>query len=143
MTERAVLDCSIAAAWYFRDEEDDYANAVLDSLAKGAVAIAPALWRYEIGNVITIGERRGRATPTETTDFLDMLDGLAIELVPEPSAKVMNEILVLTRQHRLSFYDASYLELAMREGAELASLDKPLNKAARDAGVRLYSASGS
>jgi predicted nucleic acid-binding protein len=45
----------------------------------------------------------------------------------------------LARNHRLSVYDAAYLELAQREGIPLATLDADLQKAAAAAGVGLLS----
>jgi predicted nucleic acid-binding protein len=43
----------------------------------------------------------------------------------------------LSRRHRLTFYDAAYLELAQREAIPLATLDKELVTAARAEGVPL------
>ena len=41
------------------------------------------------------------------------------------------------RQHGLTAEDATYLELAMRLGAPLASFDQHLAKAARVAGIEI------
>jgi predicted nucleic acid-binding protein len=46
--------------------------------------------------------------------------------------------LQLARRYRLSSYDASYLELAMREAVPMATLDEDLRRAASKAGVRLF-----
>ena len=49
----------------------------------------------------------------------------------------MSDILFLAREHKLSTYDASYLDLAMREGVALATLDKGLRRAAAQCQVSL------
>ena len=106
-----VLDASIAASWHFADERGPQADVVLDALARDT-AIVPAHWWFEIRNVLLVGERRGRASEQQTAQFLDRLAVLRIELAEIPDeAAVMS----LARRHRLSVYDAAYLELAQRE----------------------------
>jgi predicted nucleic acid-binding protein len=128
-----VLDASITASWHFEDERSPQATAVLDALARDT-AIVPAHWWFEIRNVLLIGERRGRASQQQTAQFLDRLAVLRIELAEIPDeVSSMN----LARRHRLTFYDAVYLELAQRERIALATLDDELVAAARAEGVKL------
>ncbi|MBN1273661.1 MAG: type II toxin-antitoxin system VapC family toxin [Candidatus Aminicenantes bacterium] len=49
----------------------------------------------------------------------------------------MYDLIRVGRSHRLSSYDASYLDLAMRKGLPLATLDKNLHKAAKSVNVPL------
>ena len=51
----------------------------------------------------------------------------------------MRNVLPIAREFGLSAYDAAYLELAARRGAALATLDGKLEKAARRAGVEVFS----
>jgi len=97
-------------------------------------AVAPALWWYELRNVLIVNERRGRLDRAQTGRVLRLLGGLPIAL----DADVDEEsLLQLTRGHRLSVYDAAYLELAVRCGCPLATLVATLSTAARAARVPL------
>jgi predicted nucleic acid-binding protein len=131
---RFVLDCSIVMSWCFEDEFQQVADAVLDQLPQNQ-AIVPAIWLLEITNVLLIGERRGRLTPAHSAHFLEMLETLPILIDQPTSSKTLSEIFSLARAYQLSAYDASYLELAMRESATLATLDSALSAAAKRAGV--------
>jgi predicted nucleic acid-binding protein len=131
-----VIDASVALGWYFPDETNPTTEAARRHFADDSV-IAPGLWWFEIRNALIVGERRGRLDATQTAEILAQLDALPIELdrVPDGSA-----ILALARAHRLTFYDAAYLELAIRLDAPLATLDRQLATAARVAAVPLLGA---
>lgn len=128
-----VIDASVAANWYFDDERDPRADTALALLSQ-EVALAPLHWWFEIHNVVLSGERRKRGSEQHTTNFLAMLDQMSIELAGLPEHE---SVLSLARKHRLTFYDAAYLELAMRKMLPLATLDEALVKAARAEGVVL------
>ena len=131
---RFVLDCSVVLAWYFADEADRYADAVAAALPS-AVALVPALFHLELGNILVVGERRKRSTEAQATAFLARLAGLPIVVDSQTMARAWSEILTLARTHGLSTYDAAYLELAMREALPLATLDDQLEAAAKAIGV--------
>ncbi|MCS7221251.1 MAG: type II toxin-antitoxin system VapC family toxin [Anaerolineae bacterium] len=133
---RFVLDASIALAWCFEDEPSAYAERVLERLGEGE-AYVPALWALEIGNALLSAERRGRLTPAESTRFLELLRQLPIHLEEMPLPRVWGEILTLARAYQLSTYDAAYLDLAMRLGLPLATLDDALHQAATHCGVKM------
>ena len=131
-----VLDASVTASWHFEDERSPLAEAVLNALSH-ETAVVPALWWFEIRNVLLLGEWRGRATDQQTTQFLGRLAVLRIEQAELPDeAGCMS----LARRHGLSFYDAAYLALALGEGIALATLDARLAAAARAEGVALLDA---
>lgn len=132
-----VLDCSLTVAWFFEDETNRYAQAVEDSLPTAA-AIVPTLWPLEVANALLMGERRKRATEAKVTTFLRLLEALPIALDDETATRAWQQSLHLARSHRLSVYDATYLELALRYGLPLATLDNRLTAAARAAGVPAY-----
>jgi predicted nucleic acid-binding protein len=133
---RFVLDASVTAAWCFADETTAYTEAVLEMLAAGD-ALAPAIWPFEVANVLAMAERRKRITLAKTTNFLQLLAGFAISLDAASAAQTFDKVLSLAREQGLSTYDAAYLELAIREGLPLATLDTDLKKAARTVGVKL------
>jgi predicted nucleic acid-binding protein len=138
VSEILAVDASVAMNWCFPDEADGYAYAVLDALPD-STAMAPALWPVELANALAMGERRKRITRSDTTRFLALIAALPIEIDPETSARALDYVLPLARTFSLTSYDATYLDLAMREGLTLATLDADLRKAARKAGVRIFS----
>lgn len=137
-TDRLVLDTSLTLAWYFADEANPYADAVAQTLAS-AEAIVPSLWPLEVANALVMGERRKRSTEAQASTFLARLGTLPIVIDEETDARAWSDTLSLARAHKLSAYDAAYLELAMRRGLPLASLDDKLKAAATAVGVGLYS----
>jgi predicted nucleic acid-binding protein len=132
-----VLDGSVTLAWCFPDEKAPYPQAVLDSLAH-ARAVVPSLWPLEVANAWLVGERRNRCTQADTTHWTGFLTPLPISVDDETTARAWGDILSLARTHRLSAYDAAYLELALRRGLPLATLDGPLKAAAAATGVSEY-----
>ena len=135
--EAFVLDCSLTLAWFFEDEADAYAQAVEDSLPSAA-AIVPTLWPLEVANALLMGERRKRATEAKATTFLGLLKALPIVVDDETAERAWQESIHLARMHQLSVYDAAYLELALRRGLTLATLDDKLAAAANAVGVGAY-----
>lgn len=97
-------------------------------------ALVPTHWWFEVRNTMLIGERRERSTEQNTRFALDRLSRMTIRHMPVPFD---TDVLALARKHRLTFYDAVYLELAQREGLALATLDNELASAARHEGVTL------
>jgi predicted nucleic acid-binding protein len=136
-TDRLVLDGSVTLAWLFQDEQDPYADAIIAKLPNLEMLV-PRLWHLEVANLLLVGERRGWCSQADTTQWLTYLGGLPIVLDSETETRAWSDTLNLARQHGLSVYDASYLELAVREGIPLATLDAKLKAAAKAIGVPLY-----
>jgi predicted nucleic acid-binding protein len=134
---RFVLDCSVTMAWCFEDEADPRVGAALASL-EIQDAVVPCIWPIEVANVLAVCERKKRVTAAEVASFLETLGSFPIVIDDQTPKRAFSEILTLARTHRLSAYDAAYLELAMRTGCPLASLDEPLNAAAAKLGVPLF-----
>jgi predicted nucleic acid-binding protein len=132
--EAFVLDCSVTMAWYFKDEADPYADAARTALG-GVGAAVPALWPLEVANILALGERRKRSTEAEAAVWLGLLRRLPIRVDEETPARAWTDVLHVARRHGLSAYDAAYLELALRLGLPLATLDDRLKAAAAAAGV--------
>ena len=135
--ERLVLDCSVALCWYFRDEADPYADGVATRLTS-TEAVVPSLWPLEVANAVLMGERRKRSTQADAQRWITVLETLPITLDGETAARAWNDTLRLARAQNLSAYDAAYLELALREGLPLATLDAGLKAAAQAVGVPLF-----
>lgn len=131
-----VLDCSVTMAWAFDDEDAPYAARIRDTMPRSE-AFAPAVWPLEVCNVLLVAERRGRLTLAESARFLEVLSMLPVRVEAAGVAQTFDEVLALGRETGLSVYDASYLELAMRLGLPLATLDERSREAARQVGVGL------
>ncbi len=129
-----VIDSSVVVSWYFADESDAYGNAVLARMATSQ-AIAPSLWPLEVANALLMGERRKRSTVAQATKFVANLASLPIILDDATATHAWGTTLQLARAHQRSAYDAAYLELALRRGLPLATLDGPLQKAAAAIGI--------
>ncbi|OBZ93159.1 hypothetical protein ADU59_22045 [Pararhizobium polonicum] len=129
-----VIDASIALAWCFEDEASEETDAVAqDVIANGG--LVPSLFHLELANVLLQAERRGRISASEIAQRLDLLAQMPIETDLQTVGRAWSETLSLARAHKLTSYDAAYLELASRKGAILATKDKALAGAARQIGV--------
>ena len=135
-----VLDASVTMRWFFGDgkpQELAYAGKALDAM-KDASALVPVTWGLEVANVIAKAEAKGLVTEARSGAFLEMLEGVDIEVDAATFAHALSDTLQLARRYNLSAYDASYLELALRLGIPLATLDEDLKKAAKKAGVKKF-----
>ena len=135
-----VLDASIVLAWHFDDEDDALAEQVARRSADEP-AVVPAHWFAEIANGLLAGERRRRTAPDRVATFLRRLDALDLDVDDVDPRTAFEFHLPLARAHRLTVYDAAYLELAERRGMALATLDRPLADAARSVGVEVIEVS--
>jgi predicted nucleic acid-binding protein len=131
-----VLDASVTACWAFEDEHEILAEIALDRLDAND-AFVPSLWWFEIRNTLIVNERRGRKSESQTTLFLVRLATLPILIDRSPNEA---DVLTLARRHRLTVYDAAYLELARRRREPLATLDRQLAAAASAESVPLIGA---
>ena len=130
-----VLDCSVAMTWCFEDEATTETDKILDHFNQEA-AIVPALWHLEVANVIALAERKDRLTENEVMEFWSLVDSLPIvtdTILPERGRK---EIYYLARQHQLTVYDATYLDIAIRYSFPLATLDKELIRIANNIDIQ-------
>jgi len=131
-----VLDCSVTVAWAFDDEDAPRAAVVRDRLGED-LAVVPAIWALEVGNALLVAERRQRISRAESARFVEILRALPIDVDATPALGTLGSLLSLARQTGVSVYDAGYLDLAAAHGLPLATLDKALERAARQLGVAL------
>lgn len=137
MSEAAfVVDCSMAMAWLFHDEATPKTAAVLKRLAT-ETALVPGWWFIEVTNVLALAERKRRVSPAQSDAFIADLSKLGIERDDEAPDRAFSHLLALCRTHRLTSYDAIYLDLALRRNLPLATLDDALRKTANKLGIRL------
>jgi predicted nucleic acid-binding protein len=108
---------------------------VLDRLKSGERALAPAFWSLDVLNTLLLGEHKGRITPEQTKASFDTLRVLSPALDYASLEQVAGAVQIICRDRRLTPYDALYVELALRSGWPLATLDQPQREAARAPGV--------
>jgi predicted nucleic acid-binding protein len=132
-----VIDASVALAWCFPDEASDYADDVLVAL-EGHSILVPTLWPIEITNALLVAERRKRIKQSGIRQFVELLNGLTVVMASQSVTESVSNILPLAREYSLSAYDAAYLDVAVRHGAPLATLDNNLQKAGRKAGIEIF-----
>lgn len=136
-TKRFVLDASVTLAWCFPEESTNETEAILDLLANGSEALTPAIWPFEVANALLVGERRKRMSVAQVTSVLRRIAELPISVDPVRASRAFEQVLSFARQQQLTEYDAAYLELALREGLPLATLDEQLRRAVTSAGIAL------
>lgn len=131
-----VLDGSVTLAWLHRDETTSAVEQVFARLSK-AGAWVPTLWRLEVANVLETNVRRGRYGAGFRDSAISDLAVFPIQVDSETDRQAWGATLRLAGRHRLTLYDAAYLELALRRGLALATLDKDLRAAGKAEGLEL------
>lgn len=129
MNAAFVIDCSVAIAWLFDDEATPQTAALLDRMS-AATALVPALWFFEVTNVLALAERKGRVTSRQSDAFIADLGKLDIERDDDAADRAFTHLLSSCRAYHLTAYDAIYLDLAVRRSLPLATLDEDLRKVA-------------
>lgn len=126
-----ILDCSVTAAWLLG--EDDRADTLIATGAQGGLHV-PALWHYELANVLLLALKRKRLTAAEVREAQHLAATLPV--VTDAAQPDSATLFALGRDYGLTAYDAAYLELALRLHLPLATFDTDLAKAAHKAGVK-------
>ncbi len=131
-----VPDASVTLSWCFEDEATAATDALLKSLKADAEGYVPAHWLVEVTNGLVMVIRRARISKAKAQRFLEDLAMLPIFTGPA-GVLTCRTVLDLAGEHKLTAYDAAYLEIAIRLGLPLATTDEALRRAANNAGVTL------
>ncbi|MEO7223982.1 MAG: type II toxin-antitoxin system VapC family toxin [Devosia sp.] len=129
-----VVDASIVGAWLLPDERSPEAVGIARLIDETETWV-PQLFPIEIGNALLAAERRKRASPAYVAEQLASLERMPLRLDTETNAEIWGGTYRLAKDEGLTVYDATYLELALRLGAQLATLDRDLANAARRRGL--------
>jgi predicted nucleic acid-binding protein len=132
-----VIDASFAFQWLFEDEATAEGDAALAGIRLHGATV-PALWTFEVTNVLGLAGRRGRLTPDGVVGAVELLRRLPLQIADPLTLIEARTVLDLMQRHRLTGYDAAYLELAQRLRLPLATKDADLLRAAPVAGVALF-----
>jgi len=131
-----ILDSSAALAWIYADAVTNAIREVFDAVAENG-AWVPALWRLELANSLTMAVRKRRIDPDFRRAALADLALLDITTDQQTDSYAWTDTLNLADRFQLTVYDAAYLELAVRRGLPLATLDQDLGDAALAIGVKV------
>ena len=124
-------------AWLLEDETASYGDRVGDAILRGE-AIVPYLWHLEMANALLVCKRGKRIHGALLFQYTEKARRLPITVDEYMSARAFDTIMTFADEYALTIYDATYLELAMRRGLPLATLDRELLKAAKQAGVKIF-----
>jgi predicted nucleic acid-binding protein len=133
-----VADASVAIAWVHPAQATSETEAMLDALVAGDSLVVPALWPLEVANALTILRRRRKLTPDEARNAIEIIRELPVVIDHEAAAVAFTRLVELASEHKLTIYDASYIELAARRQLPLASNDMRMKEAAIRSGVDLW-----
>ncbi len=134
MTEAFIIDASATLAWAF---DEDGKQAAFRPLIRDGILHAPRLWRLEVANTLVMKHRRGIIDAGQLETLVDLLGQLEVAFAADAP---LDALVSVSEGHRLTAYDAAYLELAMRFRLPLLTVDQEMAKAAAAAGVSLLAA---
>jgi predicted nucleic acid-binding protein len=132
-----IPDASATLPWCFEDEATPSTESLLNRAATGERIVVPTHWPLEVTNGLLMAVRRGRVPRDKVRRFIEDLQSLSIHIEPPLPPNLWIRVLEMAELHRLTAYDAAYLELAQRTGLPLATLDEELHRAADTARVQL------
>jgi predicted nucleic acid-binding protein len=131
-----VLDASVVLAVVLQEANRDLAVPIMALVVDDGAAV-PAIWHLEVGNALLSAERRGTILAANRETALRDLFRLPIDVDQETASRAWRDTLILAERHRLTLYDAAYLELSARRSLPLATFDAALRRAATAAGAKL------
>ncbi len=138
-----VLDNSVNSRLLWPDQthpgNNDYAVEILQQCEEGAVFYVPTIWHYELAQVVYKLRKLGFITEADAQIYFNQMALLPVvtDTLSHGNTSTRIYLQALSLQYNLSIYDGAYLELALRLGAELASNDDSLVRAAKESGVAI------
>ncbi len=133
--KRLVIDGSVAVCWFLEDENSEAARSGRAEIPGAEAVNVPSHWMLEVVNALLAAERRKRITSSAVNHAVGILRQMPIRVDGATDQFAGQQTLELARKHALTIYDAAYLELALRTGSKLATLDQALEAAAKQGGV--------
>ena len=121
MIKRYVVDASVAAKWYFREELSDRADALLEQRNE---ILAPGLLAIEIATLVWKRARRGEITEATADRIVTELRKVPLEI--KPTAELVPAALPLAQTQGITLYDAFYVAMAIQSGCPLITADRKL-----------------
>jgi len=131
-----VFDCSVTLAWFLQDERTAFTDTAFE-LLETAEGWVPYVWRLEFPNALLFAERKKRVGREQRLEILD--NAAQLFLKTDQALPDIRSLSALAERRGLTVYDASYLELALRNGFGLVTLDRDLATAAAAERVTVHS----
>ncbi len=116
-----VIDASVAAKWYLKEEHTAAAARLLDEANE---LHAPDFFLLEVDSVICKWLRRGVITPSEAAEFRATMRRPRIRL--HPFGRMHELAYAIANQTQRSLYDCLYVALAVRLGGRMVTADRKL-----------------
>lgn len=132
-----VVDTSFIAALFLPDEQSENIESLLKDAAEGSEIITPALFWYEISNVLTMAVKRKHLSDNQVRQVLSLIEKIGITTDTACGVSYARELTDTAARYELSAYDAAYLELALRLSGRIATIDLSLTSAAHSAGIEI------
>jgi predicted nucleic acid-binding protein len=132
-----VLDCGVAFTWCVSSVMDVYSPEVLNRMATGVAAVPPH-WYAQLAERLREAVRTHRVARAHALHILAGLNSFAIRVDHTADDSMANATFALAEVHKLTVFDAAYLELALRLAVPLATTHPDLTRAATAAGVPLF-----
>ena len=132
-----VIDASVVLAWILGEPETDLIIRARRAADSEHLHV-PANWPLEMVNILLMAARRRRVQERELARLLQAITTLPVTIHVVDVDLACGAVALLGKQHELTAYDASYLELALRLGVPLATQDDALVRAAAAAGAALF-----
>ena len=130
-----VVDNSVVIGWLLKEENAKKSADIL-RLALGNEFIVPSVWSYEIINVLWVAQKRGHLSVAETPQALKELNKLPIKIHDLALEVISTQVLDISREFRLTIYDASYVFLAKSLKIPIASFDQDILRACQKMGIK-------
>jgi predicted nucleic acid-binding protein len=130
-----VIDSSVGISWVRAEQSSPETDQLLADVRLGRPMIVPTFWFTEIANILLVLQRRGKASSVERRAALVVLENLPLMVDEQSTTAAFHAVSDLAEKYGLTVYDATYLELALRRKASLATRDLPLRRAAERCGV--------
>lgn len=130
MAAKIVVDTSVLIKWIKTKNEDlvNEARRLLTDIERRPLeAHVPALLLYEVGNILLLKTDLDAAG---LNDALSSLEALPFTVAP-PATPLLKRAARLGKELSLTFYDASFLALAVEIDCPFITADRPLFEHAR------------
>lgn len=134
-----VIDTSFFAAFLIGDSaEQDFEkarNKILEVVSENGMIFVPQLFWYEIGNVLLNASKprkdgnQPRLTVSLVNDIIGDLKKLPVVTKEQYDTEDIMRIQMLAQEKKLTYYDASYLDLSRQLDIPLLTFDKALQNA--------------
>lgn len=123
---KLILDANVVAKWFIEEEDTDKALEIRDKFYKGLFTIVePPLLIYELGNVFW--KHPAKSPEDVEGDFKAFFD-IGIEFLDMNKPEVLSDVHKAARSFGITFYDATYVTLAVKEDCTLITADEDLRK---------------